>query len=148
MGILDALSNAAARAADSYRSGVALRELRGEHDDWARGAELGTVYFTAFPTTNIGGGRPSHSTFVFVKKAFDGQLITDCGTPSWALWRECGPFTPARKWTHADERERLAELDAKLGAGMAQVVLDRFTAQQIEADVARRYPVSAQLAAA
>lgn len=148
MGIFDVLGNAAARAADSYRSSVALRELRSEHDGWARQAELGVLYFTAFPTTNINDGRPSHSTFVFTKRAFDGQLLTDGMTPSFALWQELGPFTPARQWTHADEHSRLAELDAKLGAGLAQTVLDRFTAKQIEADVVRRYPVSAQLAAA
>lgn len=155
MGFLATLGNAVLDTAvgRSALSQAALREVRREHDSWAREATLGERYFSVAPTTNLSdGGRPSHCSFVFTKRTRDGQLLTDGKTPSWALWQECGPFTPVAQWVHAAERQRLAELDEKLNAGLqdkfARMALDRFTADRIAADVARRYPASAQLAAA
>jgi len=96
------------KAASSVISARAVKQIRREHDEFVRTAQLGTVYYTLAPSTTSEEftRRPVHTALTFVKVANwgprTGQLITDGGTGSWTLWYQLGPLTATRMPTAAD----------------------------------------------
>lgn len=125
-----------------------VAKIRREHDDWARTAQLGTVYYTALPHCQYDEqpGRSVHVRYVFTKNGSGhraGQLITDTGNGSWDLWYQNGPLTTQRMPIADDYRSADEKAFAGAAARMQQQV-----AAQVEADMRRLYPASLQLVAA
>ncbi|WP_035796467.1 hypothetical protein [Kitasatospora mediocidica] len=124
--------------AAGIRGQHAYRQIRAEHDAWARDAKLGTTYYTL-----AADARGAHTTYVFTKMArfgpHTGQLIEAGGAASWTLWYQNGPLTTARQTTQADLNAIDQRAEKAAMARAQQTVTDA-----VLAEIAVLYPESAR----
>lgn len=131
--------------ASDARGQAAMREIRREHDTWARTAKIRTTYYTVQPTSPLRSDDPysraAHSSYTFVKVCnwgpHTGQLITDGGTGSWTLWYQNGPFTEQRQTTWADH-----DADDRRAESAAMSRAEAAVTAAVQAEMARLYPAS------
>lgn len=120
-------------------------QIRDEHAQWMRTAQLNTEYWTLAPihphrrdmgwTYDIHGGPyefTKTTTSVFGIPALGGN-----GTNSWILWQHHGPLTPVPQQTTASWHARHAR-----SHDLAMQQAERTVDQQVIAELRRRYPHS------
>ncbi|MCX4750931.1 hypothetical protein OG455_41355 [Kitasatospora sp. NBC_01287] len=119
-----------------------VKRIRAEHDEFVRNAQIGVTYYTIKPYCQYDEqpGRPVHVTYTFTAHGRGiraGQLITDSGSGSWAIWYQNGPLTTTRLPTAVDHRDA----DDRAFGGAAAAAQQRVTAA-VEAEMRRLYPAS------
>ncbi|MFD0405585.1 hypothetical protein [Kitasatospora sp. NPDC127116] len=170
MGLRD-LFGAAARHASGRIAAIddrmlgerAMRQVRREHDEWARAVQAGVTYYTALPVLGLDHvragriGRPVHGTATFDRRSSWGPLtgqwtVVGSTATSWGLWRQHGPLTTKVQWTHQDEDRWAAQQDAQMERGMGAGALDRFFSspehRQLVQRLERDYPATVAALAA
>ncbi|MDH6125940.1 hypothetical protein [Kitasatospora sp. GP82] len=147
--LLRGVSDVAGFLAADAQGNAAVRQVRREHDEWMRTAQLNTPYWTVNPiyparndmpwTYDIFGGE-----YLFTGPAGFGlpnQLgVATRSTTSWRLWFQHGPLTlvpqqTAASWQAAHAAGHMREMDRAAQAVLAQV----------QAQLAARYPATAAL---
>ncbi|MGW2371693.1 hypothetical protein [Kitasatospora sp. NPDC001683] len=130
----------------------ALDDMRREHNKWADTVKPGIRYYAALPIrANI------HASFVFDRRSSFGPLAgqwlaAGSNSPSWSLWRECGPFILEPRFTQADQNLLEAKIEADFLGYAANEALARFEASPEYAARMRRleheYPATVAALAA
>lgn len=145
--LVSSVADFGAFVADDYRGHRILADVRREHDEWMRTAELRVPYYTVRPTVehrrDMPHTRDLHAEYVFTRRGAFGlpnQLIADWGSPSWRLWLENGPFTREPKPT----AESLRAADQLAEAANLRHMRERINAGVL-AEIERLYPASLAL---
>jgi hypothetical protein len=148
---------------DRLTGNRAMREVREEHDTWARTAQKNAMYYTMLPAlgedlVNAGRiSRPLHSAFVFDRRSKAGPLtgqwlVRGGNSTSWGLWKQLGPLTLEKQWTHLDQVLLDLRRDLEVESGMGALVLERLHAspeyRSLTQRVGRQYPATVAALAA
>ncbi|MEV7770554.1 hypothetical protein [Kitasatospora sp. NPDC086791] len=156
------------RGFDDHLTGDrAMRKVREEHDEWARTVQKGAPYYTALPAlgedlVNAGRiSRPLHGAFVFDRRSMVGPLtgqwlVRGGNTTSWGLWKQLGPLTLEKQWTHQDQDlydlQRDLEIERGMGRQASDLAWQKFQAspeyRAHAARVGRAYPATVAALAA
>ena len=133
-------------ASNRYYIEKHMKQMRREHDEWAREAakRLGTTYWTITPrysSAETGLDYNDHGEYTFTGWAgwpFSDQLTTG-SIRSWEIWWHYGPMTTTRQQTAASYHA------ANLGRHNAEMSrAEQAVNDAAIAELQRLYPVSAK----